>query len=273
MTEVLCETDLVKSVRITNGEIRYIHFGKVNGRKLVILPGLSLKSVMGSAEAIVQAYSLLARDHDIYLFDHVTDEPEGYTVRQMADDTCEVFRKLKIEKANIMGVSMGGMVAQCIAIAHPEHVGSLILCSTASRIDPDNSQLLEKWKSLAIEKDVPSLMESFGDNVYTPSFYKAYKDIIIASGNGTTDSDLNNFIISVEAVSSFDVYDQLDSIRCPVFVIGAQLDKVTGVKASKDIAEKLDCRLYIYEDYGHAAYDEAPDYQQKISEFLNSPGE
>ena len=76
---------LVKSVDLNGKTMEYINFGNQEGNVLVILPGLSLKSVMGSAEAIVGAYSLLSADHEIYLFDHIKQEPEGYTIEDMAD--------------------------------------------------------------------------------------------------------------------------------------------------------------------------------------------
>ena len=69
----------------------YLRFGKEDGEKFVILPGLSLKSVMGSADAIISAYSLLADDYDVYLFDHVREEPDGYTIADMAKDTLAAF--------------------------------------------------------------------------------------------------------------------------------------------------------------------------------------
>ena len=65
----------------------YLRFGNKDGEKFVILPGLALKSVMGSAEGIISAYSLLAEEYDVYLFDHVREEPEGYSIADMATDT------------------------------------------------------------------------------------------------------------------------------------------------------------------------------------------
>ena len=57
-------------------------------------------------------------------------------------------------------------------------------------------------------------------------------------------------------------------ITCPVFVLGAGEDQVVGVQASRDIAEKLGCEIYVYEGYGHGVYDEAPDYLSRIQSFL-----
>ncbi len=259
---------LVKTVSIGETEMDYLHFGNENGEKLVILPGLALKSVMGSAEGIISAYALLAKDYDVYLFDHIKEEPDGYTVKDMAQDTLAAFDALGIDRVHLMGVSMGGMVAQRIAIGAPERVSSLILCSTAMNTAHGNREAFANWISLAAAQNTPALMKAFGESVYTPAFYARYKDAIIASGEGATARDFKNFLISAKAVLSFDVSSEIQKIVCPVLVLGADGDRVLGVQASYDLIEALRCESYIYEGYGHAVYDEAPDFLNHIAAFL-----
>ena len=73
----------------------------------------------------------------------------------------------------------------------------------------------------------------------------------------------------VEACVGYDIYAELDRISCPVLVIGDKDDKVLGGAASVEIAEKLGCELYMYDGYGHAVYDEAPDYKQRLMDFFS----
>ena len=259
---------LVKTVTIGETEMDYLHFGNENGETLVILPGLALKSVMGSAQGIVSAYAPLSKDYDVYLFDHIKEEPEGYTVGDMARDTLAAFDALDLTRVHLMGVSMGGMVAQRIAIDAPERVTSLILCSTAMNPLHSNREAFADWISLAEARNTPALMEAFGESVYTPSFYAQYRDAIVASGEGATERDFRNFLISANAVLSFDVSDEIERIACPVLVLGAGEDRVLGVQASYNLAKTLQCESFIYEGYGHAVYDEAPDFLDRIAAFL-----
>ncbi len=172
------------------------------------------------------------------------------------------------QEINVMGVSMGGMIALQMAILDPETVKSIMLCSTAARVhDP---AVLENWKTLAEERKLPELMQAFGEDVYTPSFFAQYKDIILASGDGATDQDFMNFIISLRGILAFDCYDRLKDIKCPALVIGASEDRVLGKQASLDLAGALECQSFIYEGYGHGVYDEAPDYLTHIKGFLDS---
>ncbi len=262
------ENSMVKCAEFDGKQMEYIRFGKEGSEILVILPGLSLKSVMGSAEAIVSAYSLLAENYDIYLFDHIKEEPKGYTVEDMADDTLKAFDLLNIEHCHLMGVSMGGMVAQTIALKDPERVASLILCSTASDVKDLDQTGLKTWRDLAEKRDLNGLMKSFGENVYTPSFFETYRDIILSSGEGASELNYENFIVSIDAIKDFSVKEELDRISCPVFVLGAGEDRVVGVQSSYDIVNALNCEYYIYEGYGHGVYDEAPDYLSRIDGFL-----
>ena len=266
------DDSIVKTLDLDGRKMDYFRFGNKDGRKIILLPGLSWKSVMGSAEAVAEAYALLAEDYDIYLLDHIKEEPEGYSINDMAEDTYLALKMLGLDRVNFMGVSLGGMIVEILAIEHPEIAESIALCSTASRLTDDSKDLFKSWKKLAEEKDTNSLMVSFGENIYTPSIYEQYKDTIIASGQGASEIDYNNFIISADAIINFDIYDEIDQIKCPVFVLGAGKDKVLGVEASFDIIDKLNCEYFIYEDSGHGVYDEAPDYLERIKEFLEKTG-
>ena len=70
----------------------------------------------------------------------------------------------------------------------------------------------------------------------------------------------------------YDLLDDLYRITCPVLVIGSEDDHVVGAEASVQIAEHLsdqtECEIYMYDGYGHAAYDLAPDYKERLPGFL-----
>lgn len=261
--------ELVNTLKVNGYEMNYLHFGNTEGEKLLILPGLSLKSVMGSAQAIEAAYETIGQDYDIYLFDYVRKKQSDTSIEEMANDAMQAMEQLGIDSINLMGVSLGGMVSQCIASRKPELIDRLVLCSTASRNNAYSLQVFENWKKLAEERDANGLMESFGEKVYSPDFYEKYKEIILSGADGASEDDYVNFITSINAIMSFDIYEQLDQIRCPVLVLIAGEDRVFGADASLEMADKLNCERYIYEGYGHGVYDEAVDYLSRIKGFLD----
>ena len=259
---VIMNENGINTVKFDGKEMDWFRFGNENGPKVVILPGLSLKSVMGAKDAVIAGYSILAENYDVYLFDRIKVFPENYDVYQMAEDTLRAIRAIGLKKVNVMGVSQGGMMAMAMALKSPELISSLMLCSTSSRIQ--DAAVLETWKKLAEERNLSALMEAFGAYVYTPSFYQQYKDLILTSGEGTTEQDFKNFVISLQGTEGFDCFEQLKKVQCPAFVIGASEDRILGVQASYDLAEQLGC-----ERYGHGVYDEAPDYLTHIKGFLD----
>ena len=96
------------------------------------------------------------------------------------------------------------------------------------------------------------------------------KSLIEKAGMLLTDEELDRFIMLAKAGGDFDVYDELDKIKCPTFVLGAHHDKVLTGRASDEIAEKIGCDSFMYgEPYGHAVYDEARDFKKKMFKFLN----
>ena len=248
--------------------MNHIKFG--NGDKnFVIIPGLSIHSIMGLADAIKDAYKIFAKDYTVYVFDRKEDIKENYSIKDMTDDTATAMKELGISGAYILGVSQGGMIAQLIAMDYPKLVKKLVLASTLSKPNKTFTDIGSRWIELARKKDERGLIESFVDNIYSDKTLASYRDVLISSNLGITDKEYERFIILASACKTFNSYDRLKEIKCPVLVLGAKEDKVVTAKGSKEIADKLGCEIYLYgEGYGHGVYDEAEDYKQRCLEFF-----
>ena len=250
--------------------MEYFKFGK-GEEPLMILPGLSVQSVMSFASAVEEAYQVLTEDYILYLIDRRKDLPEVYSVHDMAEDTAEALKTLGFDEVNLFGASQGGMMAMDMAISHPEMVKALILGSTAPSMDDAKYDLIGNWVSLAKAGDGEGLYLAFGEAVYPKAVFEQSKDLLIASAETVTEEDLSRFRILAEGMKGFDVREDLGSIACPVLVLGSYDDQVVGGEASEMIADLLkgkDCALYMYDGYGHAPYDLAPDYKERMLEFL-----
>lgn len=120
---------MIQSVKVGNSEMEYIKFG--NWKKVfVIIPGLSLKSVLLSEEAITASFSEFTNEFTVYVFDRIKDIPEDYSIYDMAEDTYNTMINLWIKSCNIFWASQWWMIAECIAIKHPNFVEKMILWST-----------------------------------------------------------------------------------------------------------------------------------------------
>ena len=249
-------------------EMKYARFG--SGKKaLVILPGLSIKSVADSAADVEKAYRRFEEEYTVYLFDRRANAEKGYTLKNMADDTAAVMRRLGIEKADVFGASQGGMIAMYLAAYHPELVDRMVLGSTTARISDGFRRVYQTWIELAKARDKEALASAFADSVYSEKMLQLYRDILIRDLSDCTDQDLEHFVVLAKALDTLSIHDDLNRIQCQTLVLGSEGDRVVGADAQRDIAAQLGCALHMYEPvYGHAVYDEAPDYLDRMAAFL-----
>ncbi len=249
----------------------YFRFGR-GDRSLVIIPGISVQSVMASADLVADAYKSLADDFTIYVVDRRKDPPKGYTVYDMAEDTAEAIRAMGIERTSILGASQGGMIGMVIAIRYPELVEKLVLASTTAYMTGEEYRKIEEWERFAERGDATGLYLSFGEAVYPSEVFEQSRDALTDAAKTVTEEELKNFLIIAEGMRGFDITKDLHLIRCPVLVVGDMQDRVLGAGAVSSIGnymnEENDFRCYMYDGYGHGLYDTAPDFKDRILGFL-----
>ena len=146
----------IETITTDSFSMDYFKFGH-GKRALVIIPGLSVQSVMGSADIIASSYDAMNDDFTIYVFDRRTDLPDTYTVSDMARDTAQAIETLGLHNVDIFGASQGGMIAMKIAIDHLDLVNKLILGSTSAKIEADEFTGVEAWIGMAREGDAEAL--------------------------------------------------------------------------------------------------------------------
>ena len=251
----------------------YCRFGCGQGT-IVIIPGLSVQSVMPSAQAIAQAYEILTDDYTLYVFDRRKDNPDTYSITDMARDTSKAMRSLGIEKADVFGASQGGMIAMSMAIMYPDLVDKLVLASTSSAVTEKGFRTVENWVDLAKTGDAQALYQAFGKAIYPKAVYEQSKDLLSQAAGTVTKQDLKRFVVFAQAIRGFDITDELCKIKCPVLIIGSSDDAVLGSKAAEVIRDNLknsiDCEFFMYDGFGHAVYDLAPDFHKRVYNFLRN---
>ena len=176
---------------------------------------------------------------------------------------------LGIGKADVFGVSMGGMIAQHLAADFPQKVGKLVLTVTAARNNPILTESIEEWTDLAKSGDHAAFMDSNLRRIYSEEYYRKNKWMIPAVGQLTKPKSYDRFFIQANACLTHDAYDKLMDIQAPTLVIGGEKDLSLGGDASKEIAEKIPhAQLKMYPQWGHGLYEEAKDFNQLVLDFL-----
>ena len=255
------------TIQIGNTEMDYITFGK-GEKPLIMIPGLNLKGVKEVAGPMAYMYRIIGEEYKVYILDRKADIPEGYTVRDIAADVAYAMGELEISNADVLGISQGGMIGQYLAMDYPELVHKLVLGVTISRENPTIKDVISKWITMAEQGDYQGISADMLDRMYTEEYKEKYGRLIPLLSKAGKPKDMERFINLAKACFSCETYEQLDRIKCPVFVIGGRKDNIVSGEASEEIAEKLGCKLYMYEDMGHAVHEEAKDFNERVLEFL-----
>jgi pimeloyl-ACP methyl ester carboxylesterase len=248
---------------VAGAELHYERAG--NGEPLLLIQGMS-----GTHAAWGRPFlSLLEMDFECIVFDNRGIGLSGrisepFTIAELAVDTTELLEALEIESAHVLGISMGGMVAQELALAHPERLRSLTLgCTYAggpgSRLmDPVDFQALAEAMGSGDQGRVFRAMYELN---LSPGFraeesrYAAFTEMASALPVARRTVELQ-----MQAILAHDTSARLPGLATPTLVIHGSVDRVLGVANGPQIASLIpDARLELLEDVGHMFWWEQPE--------------
>ncbi len=250
----------------------YVSFG-YGGQPVIILPGLSdgLATVRGKALLLAGPYRPFFERFTVYMFSRKTLLPDKYSIRDMAGDQAKAMTALGLENACVMGVSQGGMIAQYLAVDHPELVKRLVLAVTAPYANALARERINRWANLARQGNHKQLMIDTAEASYSPAMLSRYRKIYPVICFVGKPSGYERFLINAGAILGFNAVDELNRIKCPTLIIGGEEDRIVGVQASRELNQGIpDSRLFIYPGLGHAAYEEAKDFNRRIFSFFSA---
>ena len=193
-----------------------------------------------------------------------TPMPEGLlTVEAMADDAAGVLRALDIPSAHVAGFSGGSIIAQELALRHPQLVRSVVLQSTWPAPDP----YLRKWGRFVrwLVEAAPSeraFLEGFFLDIYTP---RAHNDgtvdqiieEVLAFPHKQATADIQRFL---DAFLDHDTSERLPQIDAPTLVLAGGLDTTSRPELCRAVAELIPgARFEVMEEESHQPFQEVPD--------------
>ncbi len=169
-----------------------------------------------------------------------TDAPSGpYSLDQLADDAVALFRALGIERTHFIGLSMGGMIGQAVALQHPEMLRSLILCDTSSRIPPEARPMWEERIRTTEQQGMEPHVEPTICRWFTPPFAPKNPEIVESVRAMIRQTKPQGYIGCCHAIKALDLTDRLSAIAVPTLIVVGEDDPGTPVAASRAIHERL----------------------------------
>ena len=258
---------------LKTGAMDYIRFGG-GKRTLVMIPGVGdgLKTVKGMALPFAFLYRSLIRDFTVFVMSRRENLPQGMSTREMAEDLNLAMEALALCHACVLGVSQGGMIAQWLALDHPDKVSRLILAVTLCRPNPVVREAVAGWLQMADRGDYKGILLDTAERSYTEKRLRRERFLYRMIGSFGKPQSFDRFRVQAESCVCHDAWNALPRIACPALAIGGTDDRIVTGEASREIAERIPgCALKLYEGLGHGLYEEAPDFLEQVRSFCLAP--
>ena len=199
-----------------------------------------------------------------------------YTIAQMADDVLALLEHLQIPSANVLGWSMGGLIAQTVAAKHPDKVKHLLLL--ASGVAPDGmlKNLINNWVNIR-RSDMPyeQVMRHVARLVYSPALANneaAYEGVIQAMVKNPYRQSLHGFVRQAEALVGYTPAEGVTSLRMPISILVGEHDQLTPPYLSEQLAEVFPHARLQRLPGAHSGFVEYPaQYAKAVIEAIDSP--
>ncbi len=249
--------------------IGYTVSGAGPGLLLLHPAGLDLTYWDGYAARFAATHRVIAVD----LRGHGRSDPirGGIELAGFAQDVAAVLRREEVGPVEVIGVSLGGMVAQHLAVADPDLVSSLVLCSTGGA-------LKDEVRPVVAERGTPALRDGMSA-VLGPTierwFSPAGRDAEIGRRCAATllADDVESWAAVWQAISRLDTLGALPGVRVPALVVTGDQDTSMTPAMAREMAEALpDARLEIVEGAWHlGAFEDEEHFMALFARFLGTP--
>lgn len=258
---------------LDSATVHYLQFGK-GDKHLIMIPGLGdgLKTAEGMALPVAYQYRAFAKaGYTVTLLSRREPLPEGCTTREMAADLAVCMDKLGIQQADVLGVSQGGMIAQWLAIDAPEKVRKLVLTVTAPSGNETVHAVVSHWIDMARRGDYAGIMTDTAKVSYSDAYLRKNRLFLPLLGVVGKPKNFTRFLRMADACLTHDATAHLQNIQSPTLIIGGEKDQIVTAEASRDLHHGIaDSQLSMYPEYGHALYEEAKDFNQRVLTFLSA---
>ncbi|MCC7361940.1 MAG: alpha/beta fold hydrolase [Anaerolineales bacterium] len=193
-----------------------------------------------------------------------------FTIEQMADDAAALLDHLQVAAAYVVGLSLGGCVAQALAVRYPARVRALVLVNTFARLRPAGwrgaGRLLKRAWLFAFAP-MPALAAFIARGLFPKPEQRPYYEAAVARLSQNTKGP---YLAAMRAVARFDLRRQLAAVRCPALVVAGDRDQTVPLAAAQALHRAIPgARFALLADSGHASpYDQTENFNEVVLAFL-----
>jgi 3-oxoadipate enol-lactonase len=226
---------------------------------------------------VFQVDALLGAGYRVLRFDNrgigSSGTPDGpYTTAQMAQDAKALVDELGISDFHLLGVSMGGMIAQEYALANPGDLRSLTLACTYAAPGPFCSRMFAMWADMAPVNGVPFIMRDVALWAFTVPFFEE-REAEAEEFEGEMAQlamPVEAYLAQLASIRTHDTTDRLDGITVPTLVLVGEEDILIPVRLSRRLHDAIAGSEWAQTPGGHACLWEHPEpFNQAVLGFLS----
>lgn len=252
-------------------EISYVDAG--DGFPIVFIHGLA-----GDASAWTAQIEAFRPDHRVVAFDNrgagkSTQVDEPVSTLDLARDTLGLMDALGIDRAHVVGRSMGGAIGQHMALLAPERVHTLVMCASFAKLDPVGVRVLTNMR------EVLEWRGDWGDharhsvpNFLSPAFYNDHPDTVaqIEALIGGETRLQACYVRQNHACMEHDTLDRLGEITCPVLIMAGGADPICSMTSTRWMQERIpQAEVVVFEGSSHFFLVEQFDrFMQALGDWL-----
>ena len=210
------------------------------------------------------AVQLAGQQHPVLRYDHrghggSAIPPGPYSMDDLVDDAARLIREWGRGPVVWVGLSMGGMVGQGLAIRHPELVKGLVLANTSSQY-PEAAKAMWAQRIATVESQgLAAIADMVMERYFTADYRAAHAEAVAVFRGGVLRTDAAGYAACCHAVAGVDWLERLATVRCPTLVIAGALDVGAPVAMSQAMAERIPgAEMAIFDQASHLSVAEQP---------------
>lgn len=199
---------------------------------------------------------------------------QSYSTLVMAQDALALLKKLGVERTHVVGLAMGGLVAQHMAVMRPELVDRMVLASSYARAHENLSSIVAEWQKVALQNGMEELFDLCLASLFSESFVK--------DADGEVDKLRTFFHLNLQSPNSFvyqstagirhDTTAVLDRINCPTLVLHGEADRVVDKSLADELASGIrnSCFKVIADAPHFMNWEHAARFNDEVLQFLSA---
>lgn len=197
--------------------------------------------------------------------------PGAYTLELLADDVAGLLGALGITETHFVGLSMGGMIGQTLALRHPGMVQSLVLCDTTSRYPAEAAPIWEERIRVVQGQGMEAIVEATLERWFTPAFRRRRPEVMDRVRGMIRRTPVPGYVGCCHAIPKINLTDRLREIRCPALVVVGEEDPGTPVAMAREIQAALPAaELAVLRSASHlSAIEQAEEFNRVLLGFLD----